>query len=157
MEARSLASSLMILLVCMIGDASNPEGETLSTTSSLLIASVTILVTIWFLVTSCRMIMFGLLLQGNGKDSRQRKCARELLGCLCCTRMTRDEWARKRGVFVTANASQRQVDDVFSDAGQNNDHLAHPGPIVGIEMMDIRGVQWTENQELHENPLRKQI
>ncbi len=78
MEARSLASSLMILLVCMIGDASNPEGETLSTTSSLLIASVTILVT-------------------------------------------------------------------------------NPGPIVGIEMMDIRGVQWTENQELHENPLRKQI
>ena len=82
MESRSLVASLLILFACMIGDASSANDGTLPEGVSVLVASTVFLVTCVFLVTSIRLTLLGVVLEGSSK-SKLVSLARRILRTCC--------------------------------------------------------------------------
>eukprot|EP00949_MAST-11_sp_MAST-11-sp1_P005219 g5219.t1 len=142
MESRSLSASLLILFVCMIGDASGDNNGIMAPVVSVLVTSVVFLVTLLFLVSSVRLTLLGVALETKNESSSRCVNASKFVLRHCC-RVSKDDaqWENDRRSFALGSASiQLKVD------GKRRT------PTLGdIEMVDNN--MWTQNESI--DTLRK--
>eukprot|EP00949_MAST-11_sp_MAST-11-sp1_P000861 g861.t1 len=113
MESRSLGASLLILFACLLGDASGKINGRLSSEASICVSLAVSAMTLWFIWTSIRVTLFGILLEDVIKDGRKESYfvrASERILTLCC-RVRKDdaEWQQEgerfSGAFSSSSAT----------------------------------------------------
>ena len=134
MEERSLMSSNLILIACLLANAGR-QGNDLTLTASISLSLFVFVITLLFLWTTVRLTLIGMAMSKEGKEScgvtMARKCLRRLQ-CCCFVVMNADtEESKRASLALTAKGRHK---------------MGRPRPVAdpgNIAMIDLGDKEWT--------------